>query len=64
VPAVTPLLASVAANDRAADPSNAVLVPVTSPVSAMVRPVAHFVAVAALPVQEPDDPVIEPLAVI
>jgi len=57
-------LASVAANDRAADPSNAALVPVTSPVSAMVRPVAHLVAVAALPVQEPDEPVIDPLEVM
>jgi hypothetical protein len=57
-------LASVAANDRVADPSNAALVPVTSPVSAMARPVAHLVAVAALPVQDPDEPVIDPLAVI
>ncbi|WP_298280180.1 hypothetical protein [Novosphingobium sp.] len=64
MPAVTPLLARVAANDKAADPSNAALVPLTSPVSAMVRPVAHLVAVAALPVQEPDDPVIDPLEVM
>ena len=61
---MTPLLASAVANDRAAEPSNAALVPVTSPVSEMVRPVAHLVAVAALPVQEPDDPVIDPLAVM
>lgn len=53
---MTPLLASVAAN--------AALVPVTSPVKAMVRPVAHLVAVAALPVQEPDDPLIDPLVVM
>jgi hypothetical protein len=30
----------------------------------MVRPVAHLVAVAALPVQDPDEPVIDPLAVM
>jgi hypothetical protein len=54
----------VAANDRAADPSNAALVPLTSPVSAMVRPVAHLIVVAVLPVQEPDDPLIDPLAVM
>ncbi|MBK9587032.1 MAG: hypothetical protein IPO50_00030 [Sphingomonadales bacterium] len=52
------------AKDRAAEPSNAALVPLTSPVSAMVRPVAHLVAVAALPVQDPDEPVIDPLAVM
>jgi hypothetical protein len=30
----------------------------------MVRPVAHLIAVAVLPVQEPDDPLIDPLAVM
>jgi hypothetical protein len=57
-------LASVVANESAALPSKAELVPEISPLKAMVRPVAHLVEVAALPVQDPDAPVIDALAVI
>ena len=38
------------------EPSNPVAVPVAAPERAMVRLAASLVAVAALPVQEPDDP--------
>jgi hypothetical protein len=54
----------VVANESAALPSKAELVPEISPLKAMVRPVAHLVEVAALPEQDPEAPVIEALAVI
>ena len=49
VPRATELAAIVVANERLPLPSNDPLVPVTSPVRVIVLPVAHFVAVDALP---------------
>jgi hypothetical protein len=53
VPAVTPLFANVVAKLKFAEPLNVPEVPVTSPVSAIVLPVAQVVAVPALPLIEP-----------
>jgi hypothetical protein len=54
----TTLLAIVAAAVTFPDPLNAGDVQVTSPVIAIVLPVAKTVAVAAFPVQLPDEPVV------
>ena len=53
VPEVTPEFAKVAAAVTFPEPSNVGLVYVTSPVKAIVLPVANFVAVLALPVKAP-----------
>ena len=50
VPSATLFAAIVVANDKLSEPSKFPLTPVTSPVNVIVRAVAHFVAVPALPV--------------
>ena len=51
VPSATELAAIVVSKDKLPEPSNAPEVPVTSPVKVILLPVAHFVAVSALPIK-------------